>query len=252
LWKKHKNTTPWQVLVRQRVPEQRALALIDLLPTFELFSTNIIALVKPENTLFTTHFSNLVEKLRHSNSAILHMKDINDYCLAITDLISNDWEKHKQPPPNEEIEKCQNETFDILMENFRKIITRDCLTSMLGPTFTSIGKWDRQENPIDADPINIALWAEARGSSKEQKLRLDVFGGSANWTDSNAPPLNNPGPKRPLPAERPEDKKEPPTKKPRNPVWCEWCNRTVTTHLPAKCWKNPAHQKLITDKDEKK
>jgi len=226
---KHKNTTPWQVLVRQRVPEQRALALIELLPTFELFSTNILAFVKPENTLFTTHFANLVEKLRVGKSAILHMKDINDYCSAITDSMTNDWDKFKQQQqPNEEREKVQDETFDILLENIRRTITRDCLTSILGPTFASIGKWERQENPIDADPINIALWAEARGSSKEQMLRLDVSGGNDNWIISSTQPSGSPGPKQPLPTERR-----------RSSVWCEWCNRTVTTHLPAKCWKNP-------------
>jgi len=123
--------------------------------------------------------------------------------------------------------------------------SQDLLTSMLKPTLEG-GDWDLDLKPLKKEPLDITLWAESKCKGN-QVLCLDFAGDGANWkspgtiTTSEQTPIKTPT----IITTTSTLEQEPSDgKRPQQPIFCEFCNNWVTTHVPTKCYKNPKNKKI--------
>ena len=238
-------TTPWKILVRARVNDPRALSLISILPSYDVFSTKVQELVQPEQSLYTKHFGTLVEKITKPDFPTVQLESITNYTNDISDIVLDKYQPQPLPQQlqnassedmiNIHIPELRERDAEAIMEVVCKVVVNDVLLSMLSNEFVS--QWDRSMSPSAADPIDIALWAEALGQALTKKLKLDVTGRGKCWESE-----------QPLPSSSTEStptrlrsESETPTKKRRREqsLYCSFCKKEVFSHTSESCYKNP-------------
>lgn len=256
---KIKDSTPWAVIARQRVLDESATALINLVHTAEQYKDEVLALVKPETMYATAYFGMLTSKLREPQPPLVHLNEINEYATLVSNLTRDAFESSLDKSlakPGEAPKELKLEVMDEVVEILKTILSRDIFTSLLKPTFDSIGTWERSTPPSQETPLRIAQWAEGRrGQDKQMLLRMDILGTGQNWVRKDQPDLpsiQTPKPQHPIPPASPSPSissqsssfssslETPPTKRQRrDEIYCPFCKRMVTTHRPETCRYNP-------------